>query len=104
MGTAETPARVRLSSQSSVDRLRVDGKPFASGGILPRPNDETLDIALSTPSASLEAELVSMPFASNRVLTRYAIRAAPQLSELPRKAYVVVVVDASRSTGGSHPP
>jgi hypothetical protein len=99
MGTPETPARVRLSSQSAGDRLRVDGKPFASGGILPRPGDDTLDIALSTQSASLEVELVSVPFASNRVLTRYAIRAAPRLSQLPKQAYVVVVVDASRSTG-----
>jgi von Willebrand factor type A domain len=98
LGTPETPGRVQLVSQGAHDELRVDGKLFASGGLLPSPGDKPLDIALSTPSASLEAELVSVPLVSGRVLTRYALRAAPQLSKLPKQAYVVLVIDASRST------
>lgn len=98
MGTPETPARVQLTSQNGADLLRVDGKPFTSGGVLPSPNGESLDIALLTGSATLEAELVSVPLAGGRALTRYAIRAAPQLSKLPKRVYAVLVVDASRST------
>jgi hypothetical protein len=98
MGSAALPARVQLVSSGTTDELRVDGKPFLSGGALATSSKEGLDIALVTASASLEAELVSVPLASGRALTRYAIRAAPQLSRLPKQAYVVLVVDASRST------
>lgn len=100
MGTETLPARVQLLSAATGDALVVNGHGFASGGILPTPTDE-LDIALVTAAASLEAELVSVPMASGRVLTRFSLRAAPELSKLPKQAYVVVLIDASRSTGAN---
>jgi von Willebrand factor type A domain len=99
MGSAELPARVQLVSGKPGDGLLVDGRPFGNGGTLPTPGEEPLDLALTTAAASLEAELVSVPMASGRVLTRVAVRAAPRVSQLPKRAYVVVLVDASRSTG-----
>jgi hypothetical protein len=101
MGAAELPARVQLVSGNSSDGLWVDGRTFGSGGTLPTPGDEPLDLSLTTAAASLEAELVSVPMASGRVLTRVAVRAAPRVSQLPKRAYVVVLIDASRSTGAS---
>jgi hypothetical protein len=49
-------------------------------------------------AAALEVDLVSVPFAAKRVLTRFAVRAAPRLSRVPERAYLVIVIDASRST------
>lgn len=97
LGTALLPARVQLVSKVTSDELRVDGKAFMSGGLLPSPTSEALDVALVTASASLEAELASVPIANGRVLTRFAVRAAPRLSMLPKQPYVVLVIDASRS-------
>jgi hypothetical protein len=99
LGAAELPARVQLVSANAGDGLWIDGRAFGSGGTLPTPGDEPLDLALTTAAASLEAELVSVPMASGRALTRFAVRAAPRVSQLPKRAYVVVLIDASRSTG-----
>lgn len=99
MGTEQLAARVQLLSGNAGDGLLVDGRPFGSGGVLPTPGEEPLDLALTTAAASLEAELVSVPLGSGRVLTRFELRAAPELSKLPKQAYVVVLIDASRSTG-----
>ena len=101
MGSEQLPARVQLLSANASDGLLVDGRAFGSGGVLPTPGSEPLDIALTTAAASLEAELVSVPMGSGRVLTRFELRAAPELSKLPKQAYVVVLIDASRSTGAS---
>jgi hypothetical protein len=75
----------------------VDGKPLVSGSWLATPLDEPLDLALVTLSSPLEAELVAVPFAAGRVLTRYQLRAAAHLSALPKRASIVIAVDASRS-------
>jgi hypothetical protein len=98
LGTEDVPARVQLISGDSVAQLQVDGKPFSSGGILPQPSPGPLDLALIKGLATLQVELATVPFAAGRVLTRYALRAAPQLSTVPKQASIVLVVDASRST------
>jgi hypothetical protein len=98
MGTPETPARIQLVAGDATARLQVDGKPFSSGGWLRTPSDDTLDIALQQSTSALEAELVTVPIAAGRVLTRYGLRAAAQLSTLPKRASIVIAVDASRST------
>jgi hypothetical protein len=98
LGTAEIPARVQLLSGDSGAQLQVDGKPFSSGSLLPEPAREPLDLALIKVLPALQVELATVPFASGRVLTRYALRAAPRLSTFPKQPSVVLVVDASRST------
>ena len=78
------------------DRLLVDGVPVRQDAIvLNRANG--LDVALVPAAAALEVDLVSLPVATGRVLTRFAIRAAPQLSRVPEHAYLVIVIDGSRS-------
>jgi hypothetical protein len=98
LGTSLLPARVQLLARDAAQRLSVDGKPFPSGATLPSPGGRELDIGLLAPLSPFSADLVSLPFDTGRVLTRYALRAAPQLSTLPKGAYVVIAVDASRST------
>lgn len=99
LGTAALPARIRVVSTDPRDQLSVDGKAFTNGGILPAPAEgEALDVALAHAAAPLEVELSSQSFGTGRVLTHYAVRAAPQLSKRPQSPYVVVIIDASRST------
>ena len=99
LGTQALPARVQVFAKDPRDSLSVDGKSLPNGGVLPAAGDAELDISLATRASSLEAELVSLPFASGRVLTHFELRASPELSKLPKQAYVVLLVDASRSTG-----
>lgn len=100
LGTETLPARIQLLAKNGQDDLSVDDKPFASGSYLPAPSsDDGLDIALEHEQAPFEAELSSQSFGSGRILTHYAVRAAAKLSQLPKHPYVVVVIDASRSTG-----
>jgi hypothetical protein len=105
LGTEALPASIRVVAPNAHDTLSVDGKAFESGGDLPAPPvGESLDIALGHAAAPLEVELSSQSFARGRVLTHYAVRAAPQLSQAPKQAYVVIVIDASRSMGESFEP
>jgi hypothetical protein len=61
--------------------------------------DSALDVALVPASLpTLGGELVTTSFGPSRVLTRYAIQAAPRLSEVPRGARIVLALDASLST------
>ncbi len=98
LGTQDLPARVQLVSGDPAAQLQVDGKPFNSGGLLPQPSHGPLDLALIKGLPALQVELATVPFAAGRVLTHYALRAAPQLSTVPKQASVVLIVDASRST------
>lgn len=102
LGTEALPARIQVLLKSNQDELSVDGKPFSSGGYLPMPvgDDEELDVALRHQAAPLEVTLSSQDFASGRVLTHFAVRAAPRLSQPPKQPYVVIVVDGSRSLRG----
>lgn len=98
LGTSALRAKIQLVAKNARDTLSVDGKPVSSGAYLPTAGNEELDVALETQAASLDAELSSQGFAGGRVLTHYAVRAATKVSTLPKQAYVVLVLDASRST------
>ena len=78
------------------DHLTLWSEPW----LLARPQeaaDEPLNVAFIRPLPALSVELTTVPFASGRVLTRFAVKAGPELSTLPRRASVVIVIDASRS-------
>jgi hypothetical protein len=100
LGTEGLPARIQVVATNPRNELSVDGKRIASGVVLPPPpaSESELDIALAHEAAPLEVALASQSFGGRRVLTHYAVRAAPRLSKAPKHAYVVVVIDASRST------
>ena len=101
LGTAERLADLDVQPARVADHVFVDGAPLAAGGHVHLSRDRLLDLSLVPAAAApLEATLVSLPYATGSVLTRYAIRAAPQLSRLPEHAYIALVIDASRSTDG----
>jgi hypothetical protein len=97
LGTDELRARFTVRAADSRDKVLVGGAPPPA---VLRPEVETpLDVALVPRSLPLlGGELVATEFASERVLTNYAVRAAPRLSEVPRAARIVLAIDASLST------
>jgi hypothetical protein len=100
LGTPELSASFTLRAADPRNALSVAGAPPPR---VVRPEAEApLDVAL-VPRAlpALGGELMSSEFAPSRVLTRYAVRAAPRLSELPRRASIVLALDASLSTDSS---
>jgi hypothetical protein len=97
LGTETLRASFKVRSADARDRILVGKAPPPP---VVRPEPETpIDIALVPRSLpTLGGELVETEFAPGRVLTRYAVRAAPRLSEVPRGARIVLVLDASLST------
>ena len=61
------------------------------------PSDPEIALPSRAPVGTMEGRLGVVRFCMNRVLTHYRFDAPPQLSVVPRGAWVVVVVDGSRS-------
>jgi len=97
MSTEEQLTGLHVAAVHSEDRLLLNGSPVRPDGNVRLDRTENIDLALVPAAAALEVDLVSVPFASERVLTRFAVRAGPRLSRVPERAYLVVVIDASRS-------
>jgi hypothetical protein len=96
-GTEELGAKIVVRSGDPRAKLLVGGAP-PPAVVRPEP-DAPLDVSLVPRSLpTLGGELVATEFAPDRVLTRYAIQAAPRLSEVPRGARIVLAIDASLST------
>jgi hypothetical protein len=97
LGTESLLASIKVRAADARDELLVGKAPPPP---VVRPEREApLDVALVPRSLpALGGELVETEFAPGRVLTRYAVRAAPRLSEIPRGARVVLALDASLST------
>lgn len=98
MGTEARLADLHVEAASAEDRLLLNGSPVPSDGNIGFDRTNPLDLALVPAAAALEVDLASLPFAPQRVLTRFAVRAAPRLSRVPEHAYLVIAIDASRST------
>lgn len=99
MGTAKMPARVEVKPAEDGDRVFVDER-FASPGSGFTLDKDATKIALApSRAATLEGGLASVSFGPDRTLSRFGVMAAPRLSEAPRGAYVVVIVDGSKSFG-----
>ncbi len=97
-GTGTLTASIVARAADPRDTLLVRGRPAGLTPITPG-SDETLDFALSPHRPSLVGgELVTSRFDDARVLTRFGLRLAAKLSEVPRGARVVVAIDASLST------
>jgi hypothetical protein len=96
-GTEKLGANIVVRSGDSRAKLLVSGAP-PPPAVRPE-HDTPLDVSLVPRSLpTLGGELVATEFAHERVLTRYAVQAAPRLSEVPRNARIVVAIDASLST------
>jgi hypothetical protein len=97
LGTEALRAEIHASAGEPGARLLVGGAP-APRAIRPE-RDVELDFALVAANPPLlDGELTRTEFAPGRVLTHFAARLSPRLSEVPRGAYIALVVDASLST------
>ncbi len=99
MGTERLAAELTVTAAQPGDGLFLDGKPVAAGTSVTL-DKETTDIALAPRApGAIEGALASVPFDDDRVLVELRVDAAARLTEPPRNAHVVVLVDASRSIG-----
>ncbi|MBL8740969.1 MAG: VWA domain-containing protein, partial [Myxococcales bacterium] len=94
MGTEGLPATATLSAEEGA--LWVDGAKA--------PTKLTLDTAHVVEQrlesgVAVAGALAAVPFAAEKALFSYHLDVAPRLSEVPDKARVVIVIDASHSFG-----
>ena len=98
MGTDWLPASVEARVQRGTGRLWLGDRRLRNGAALRLGDEGYGELELAPRRApKLGGALAVVPFAKERVLTRYRIEAAPKLSALPRHARVVVLLDGSRS-------
>lgn len=99
MGTAELSAVVKVRAARMQDRLFVQGRPIQPNTQIPFPAGESpLEISLepaSPPPVSGALAVVSV--AQDRNLIHARFESAPRLSEVPRSARLIALIDVSRS-------
>jgi hypothetical protein len=97
MGTPALRAQAFVSPVEGGDSVFVDGARVGASTPIKLDKDG-LDLALARRApAPLDGLFASVPMSRRHALSRFGIEAAPHLSTAPRGAYVVVVLDASRS-------
>lgn len=97
MGTRQLRPLARVTSVEPGDALFLDGKPISAGTVVKLDRDG-LDIAVAPRAPErLGGALASVPMSRRHALSRFHVDAAPRLSEAPRGAHVVVLLDGSRS-------
>jgi hypothetical protein len=97
VGTEALAASAAFSPASSGDKIYLDGKRVPGGTSVLLDKDDR-EIALERRSQPLlDGGLALIPLAKDRSLVRFHLEAAPKLSTVPKGAYVVVLIDASRS-------
>jgi hypothetical protein len=97
LGTERMPARIEISPANEGDRVFIDDRPAPPGTGLTLIGASTDFAVARRAPATLEGALASVPFGKSRVLSHVRVEAAAKLSEVPRGAHVVVIVDGSRS-------
>ena len=100
LGTGEVNTRIVVHPNDPLDQVLVDGRPLAKTGVVTIPPAASAEVALLPHSqVRLGGALAVVPFAPARVFTRFRFEAGRTISSVPEGAYVVVVIDASRSVG-----
>ena len=98
MGTASLLAQVTVRAADRKDRVFADGMPMLAGDSIQLRRDHDLELTLVPHRPPvLDTRLGVVPVADRRVLLRYEVLTASHVSTLPRRPWVVVVLDASRS-------
>jgi hypothetical protein len=98
LGTEKVRAEAVIRPAHAEDTLFVDGRPAGVGMRIKLDKEAGVEIALARGGApQLEGALAMVPFAQGRALVSYHVEAAARLAEVPRRANVVVLLDASRS-------
>ena len=99
MGTPEMPAELRINPEQALDQLFVDGEVVARG------HYERLDHELALSLAPRDPDPVVLELASastgSRALVHWSVTLAPELSEVPERAQIVLVLDLSKSAESS---
>lgn len=89
---------VTVLPEDSSDEVRVGGRVVPAGATVRLTQGKTLELGLVRRGAgALSGELAAVPLGSGRDLLHLRVAAGGALGEDPKGAYVVVVVDASRS-------
>jgi hypothetical protein len=96
MGTPQVAADATLRAVHEIDDLRIDDRPVLPGTHVAL--DRAVRLAIVPRGASrLGGALASLKIARGRFLTHARVEAAARLSDTPKGARIVVLVDASRS-------
>lgn len=96
MGTDAFAPFLTTRSDDPKDTLSVDGIAIANGDSRRLAGPMSFSIVPRDPP-KLGGRFASIGFAKSRALLHAAIEVAPKLSEVPKDAYVAVLIDASRS-------
>lgn len=98
MGTESLLAQLSVRPAERGDRVFVDGREVKPGARVQFERDHTLAFALVPSQRSLvEGTLAVRATPANRFVRRVDLYAAPKLSEVPKQADLVVLLDGSRS-------
>ena len=96
MGTGDVVAQAVVRPASAEDAVAVDGRPVAAPARFAL--DHAADVSLvPRGQPRLAADLAVVPLGPSRFAVHAQVEAAARLAEVPRGAWVVVLVDASRS-------
>ncbi len=99
LGSETLAAELEARPADRRDQLLLNGERLPGARVAAERWRQEIDLALVPHDApTVGGELVTVPFADGRVLTRYSLQAAPKLSSIPRGAHVVALLDASLST------
>ena len=98
MGTESLLAQLTVRPAERGDRVFVDGREVKPGAEVKFVRSESLTLALLPSQRDfVEGTLAVQPTSERRYLRRVDLYAAPKLSEAPKKADLVVLLDGSRS-------
>jgi len=98
MGTDTLAAELVVDAAHRRDQIFVGGEPVGRGQRIRLDGTDAIEIALARHDPPrFDGSLASVPFADGRVLVHFDVEAAPEISEIPNDARIVVAIDTSRS-------
>lgn len=98
MGSKTLAADAVVLPAHAEDALFIDNAKVEPGAQIKLRNDDGIEIALAQGAQPpLDGALATVPLAKDRTLLSYRFEAGARVSEVPRRANVVVLLDASRS-------
>jgi hypothetical protein len=100
MGTDALPASMNVKAAQSLDALFIDGAKADPKLAIPLDDDHTVALeAAGMPQ--LGGSLASVSFGTSRALLHASLEVPGKLSEAPKGAFVVLILDGSRSIRAS---
>lgn len=96
MGTEKLAATAKVHAEDAGDALEIDDVEVAPGAIRSLAGGLSIALRPKAPK-TLGGSLASVGFAKGRALVHTSIEIAGRVSQAPKGAWVVVVVDGSRS-------